>query len=172
MKRFIVIIFIAGFTVSHARAQERATKAISAGLELNIPQRSAFNVGYGVSEKLELPVTSAVSVVLAGGINQFHYKSFRIGNAANRGNDTFIPLKAGIKYFLDPRFYTEGELGTVIDHNKEYSQNLFAYSFGTGFLLPLNGSKSNMIDIGLRFEDWSKNRAQQFAIRVAYRFAW
>jgi hypothetical protein len=29
-----------------------------------------------------------------------------------------------------------------------------------------------MIDLGLRFEDWAKNRAQQFGIRVAYRFGW
>ena len=166
-KYWLLLISVIAFT--GLKAQERSTKALSIGPELNLLQRSAFNVGYGVSAKFELPITNTLSLALSAGINQFHRKSFLIGSASH-GNDTFIPLKAGIRYYFDPRFYTEGELGIVIDHNNGYNQNLFAYAVGTGILLPLKQSNKNMIDVGLRFEDWAKNRAQQFAIRVAYRF--
>jgi hypothetical protein len=172
MKAYFLLIVLWAVGISVAVAQQRTTKAISAGLELNIPQRSAYNIGYGVSGKFELPVTPSLSLSLTGGLHSFNHKSFNIGNLARQDNDVFIPIKGGLKYFFDPRFYTEGELGTVIDHNDGYSQNLFAYSLGTGFLLPLKNSNNSMIDIGIRFEDWSKNRVQQFAIRAAYRFGW
>ena len=171
MKKYGLLLLVSLFTVTAIKAQERTTKALSIGPELNLLQRSAYNVGYGVSGKFELPVSATINVVLTAGVNQFHLKNFLIGSAS-QGNDTFIPLKAGIKYYFDPRFYTEVELGSVIDRNDGYKQNLFAYSVGTGFLIPINKSSNNMIDLGLRFEDWAKNRAQQFGIRVAYRFGW
>ena len=171
MKKYWLLLLFSPFIGSALKAQERTTKAFSIGPELNLLQRSAYNIGYGVSGKFELPITGTVSLAVSAGINQFHRKSFLIGSAS-QGNDTFIPLKAGIRYYFDPHFYTEGELGTVIDHNNGYNQNLFAYAVGTGILLPLKQSNKNMIDIGFRFEDWAKNRAQQFAIRVAYRFGW
>lgn len=170
MKKYWLLLLISPFIGTALKAQERTAMAFSIGPELNLLQRSAYNVGYGVSGKFELPVTGTVSLALTAGINQFHRKSFLIGSAAAQGNDTFVPLKAGVKYYFDPRFYTEGELGTVIDHNDGFNQSLFAYAIGTGILLPINKSNKNMINIGLRFEDWAKNRAQQFGIRVAYRF--
>ncbi|MFD1257462.1 hypothetical protein ACFQ3S_11705 [Mucilaginibacter terrae] len=171
MKKYGLLLLLLPLIHSTLKAQERNTKALSIGPELNLLQRSAYNIGYGVSGKFELPVSSTISAVITAGINQFHRKNFLIGSAS-QGNDTFVPLKAGIKYYFDPRFYTEAELGSVIDHNNGFNQNLFAYSIGTGFLIPINKSSTNMIDLGLRFEDWAKNRAQQFGIRVAYRFGW
>jgi hypothetical protein len=170
MKQCVLLLILSALCIEHAAAQQRNVKAISVGPELNIPQRSGYNIGYGVSGKFELPVTSTFSLVFIGGLHQFHAKTFFKGTTGDK--DTFIPLKAGARYYVDPRFYTEGELGTVIDHNNNFDQNLFAYSLGTGFLLPLNNNTHSMIDIGLRYEDWSRNRVQQFAIRAAYRFGW
>jgi hypothetical protein len=172
MKKLGLLLLAGFFMVTALKAQERTTKALSIGPELNLLQRSAYNVGFGVSAKFELPVTTTINMVLTAGINTFNRKNFLIGSNTKQGNDTFVPLKAGIKYYFDPRFYTEAELGSVIDHNDGFNQNLFAYSIGTGFLFPVNKSSKNMIDLGLRFEDWAKNRAQQFGIRVAYRFGW
>jgi hypothetical protein len=164
---FLLMLYIVAF--SPLAAQNRATSSFSVGAELNIPQRSAYNFGYGASGKLEIPVASAVSLNITGGYHRFSYKSFAIGGYSKPDADSFVPLKGGVKYYIDERFYTEGELGTVLNNNSQNSGNLFTYSLGTGFLLPLGERKSNMLDIGLRFEDWSKNRLQQFAIRVAYR---
>jgi len=169
MKKYYLLLLILVVKLSPLAAQNRATSALSLGAELNIPQRSAYNIGYGASGKLEIPVASAVSLNITGGYHRFSYKSFAIGGYSKPDADSFVPLKGGVKYYIDERFYTEGELGTVLNHNAQNSGNLFAYSLGTGFLLPLGEGKGNMLDIGLRFEDWSKNRLQQFAIRVAYR---
>jgi len=171
MKKIHLILLLLPLATNYIYAQEQGTKinttAISVGAELNIPQRSRYNIGYGASVKFELPVVNALSFILTAGVHQFHIKS--IFNGVTTGNDNFIPLKAGAKYYFDPRFYTEGELGTVIDHNDAVTQNRFTYAIGTGFLLPLKSS-SNMVDVGLRYEQWSQNRLQQFGIRVAYRF--
>jgi len=173
MKKICLILLILPIIINLSYAQgggsQANSTAFSIGAELNIPQQSRYTIGYGASAKFELPVINAFSLTLTGGLHQFHIKS--IFDGASTGNDTFIPLKAGVKYYFDPRFYTEGELGTVIDHNDAIDQNRFTYSIGTGFLLPLNNSK-NMVDVGLRYEQWSQNRLQQFGIRVAYRFGW
>ena len=172
MKKIHLLLLLLPLITAGARAQEQGTKnatALSIGAELNIPQRSRYNIGYGASAKFELPVVNALSFILTAGVHQFHIKS--IFNGVSTGNDTFVPLKAGVKYYFDPRFYAEGEMGTVIDHNDDFNQNRFTYAIGTGFLLPLK-STNNMVDVGLRYEQWSQNRLQQFGIRVAYRFGW
>lgn len=169
MKKYCLLFCLIYFALP-ALAQTRNTKAISIGAELDLPQRSRYNIGYGAWAKFELPVTQTVSLALTAGFNQYHTKT--IFNNIGGNNDTYVPLKAGVKYYFDPRFYTEGELGTVLDHNNGSSQNLFTYSLGTGILIPLKNSTQNMIDIGVRYEDWSQNRLQQFAIKVGYRFGW
>ncbi len=169
MKKYCLLLVFLIIKISPVAAQNRAASSFSIGAELNIPQRSAYNIGYGASGKFEIPVASALSFNITGGYHRFSYKSFAISGYSEPDADSFVPLKGGIKYNIDERFYTEGELGAVLNNNSQNNGNLFTYSLGTGFLLPLGESKSNMLDIGLRFEDWSKNRLQQFAIRVAYR---
>jgi len=163
----LMLPVVNGYVYAQEQGSKRNSTALSIGAELNIPQQSRYTIGYGASAKFELPVVNALSLTLTGGLHQFHVKN--IFKGASTGNDNFIPLKAGAKYYFDPRFYTEGELGTVIDHNDAIDQNRFAYAIGTGFLLPLKNS-SNMVDVGLRYEQWSQNRLQQFGIRVAYRW--
>jgi predicted porin len=162
-----LISCIAITTYAQGNGPQANSTVLSIGAELNIPQQSRYTIGYGASAKFELPIINAFSLTLTGGLHQYHIKS--IFDGASTGNDTFIPLKAGVKYYFDPRFYTEGELGTVIDHNDAIDQNRFTYAIGTGFLLPLNNSR-NMVNVGLRYEQWSQNRLQQVGIRVAYRF--
>lgn len=171
MKRIYLLLLLIPFITTNVHAQGGSSQvnstALSIGGELNIPQRSGYTIGYGASAKFELPFATALSFTATAGIHQYHLKTLFSGTSG--GNDTFVPLKAGVKYYIDPRFYAEGELGTVIDRNRDNDQNRFTYSLGTGFLLPLRNT-SNMIDLGLRYEEWSKNGIQQFGIRVAYRF--
>ncbi|MDT3403086.1 hypothetical protein [Mucilaginibacter terrae] len=173
MKKYYLLIAVLTLTAQTIYAQQSITKAISIGPELNIPQRSGYNIGYGASANAEVPVSGKLAVVVTGGYHKFSYKNFAFNGYRKPDADSFIPLKAGVKYYADTRLYLQGEVGAVLSNANNSggsNSNLFAYSLGTGFLLPMNGSKSNMIDIGLRFEDWSQNRLQQFAIRVAYRF--
>jgi hypothetical protein len=167
MQKFLLVLIGLSYAFTlRAQTGSNQRTALSFGAELNIPQRSGYTIGYGASAKFELPLANALSFTATAGVHQYHLKT--LYNCPG-GNNTFVPLKAGVKYYIDPRFYAEGEVGSVIDHNRESDQNKFAYSLGTGFLLPLKNT-SNMIDAGLRYEEWSKNGLQQFGIRVAYRF--
>lgn len=158
------------FAAQFCYAQERATStAFSIGPELNIPQRSAYTIGYGVSANIETPVSGKISALVTAGYHQFSYKNLPLAGYRKPDADSFIPLKAGAKYYVDPKFYTQAEVGAVLNRDNANVGNLFAYSLGTGFLLNLGEGNGSMIDIGLRFEDWSKSSVQQFAIRVAYR---
>jgi hypothetical protein len=168
----ILLAFVMCLNTAQAQddGPKRAVPAISIGPELNLPQRSAYNFGYGASFKGEVPVLSAWDVSVTAGYHSFSYKNFLIGANSKLSKDQFIPLKAGVRYFIDQRLYTEGELGTVIDHNKDRRDNLFAYSLGTGIMFPIADDKHQMLELGLRYESWSMNRLQQFGIRVAYKF--
>ncbi len=166
------LFFILVFLSVVANAQTDRKPAISLGPELNVPQRSGYTIGYGASANFELPVAASVNLMVAAGYHRYNHKNFGFNNYIKPGPDYFTPLKAGVKYYPDAKLYLAGELGTVFNNknNSGSTSNLFAYSLGTGFLLPVNSEKTNHVDIGLRFENWSQNRLRQFAIRVAYRF--
>jgi len=150
-----------------AFAQQNTT-AVSIGAELNIPQRSRYNLGYGVSGKFELPVIAPLSLSVTAGYNRLHYKSVFRGAIGAVKYDDYVPLKAGVKFYNDSKFYFEGELGSILVQAENRS-NLFAYSLGAGFLLPANNRKT-AFDIGLRYENWSKSNLREVVIRAAYRF--
>lgn len=65
--------------------------------------------------------------------------------------------------------YLEGEMGDVMETNGD-KRNLFAFSIGPGFLIRINGKPN--LDLGFRYENWSKHTLQQTAIRLAYRIGW
>ncbi|QJD95107.1 hypothetical protein HH214_04050 [Mucilaginibacter robiniae] len=145
--------------------------AVSIGPELNIPQHSGYTIGYGATGKLEAHLIKAFSLSLTGGYTQMHYRRAYAEAFATPSNDHYIPLKAGIKYYPDTKVYFEGEAGAVLDNNAG-QKNLATYSLGTGFIIPFQPESHQAVDVGLRYESWSRNRLQQFAIRVAYRLAW
>lgn len=174
MKKLLLLIAAVG-TITIAAAQSRSVDlpraAFSIGPELNIPQHSGYTIGYGALGKVEMRVIKAFSLSLTGGYTQMHYRQAYATAFGTQANDTYVPLKAGIKYYPDPKIYFEGEAGAILDKN-EGQKNLAAYSFGTGFIIPFQPESHQAVDVGLRYESWSRNRLQQFAIRVAYRFGW
>jgi hypothetical protein len=87
-------------------------------------------------------------------------------------NATYVPLKAGLKYYTSSNFYLEGEAGASINTNSNYSgsKTAFLYAPGIGVSLPTSGSSA--FDIGLRYESRleSGGSINQFALRLAYKF--
>lgn len=169
MKRLIFLIGC--FYVIHANAQSdiQLSKAFSAGLDLGIPSNSIYTIGLGATGKVEIPVVSPVSLIITGGYAIFFYKGNLYESSRTPSPATFIPLKAGVKYNFNGGAYIEGELGTSIETNY-LKQNLFAFSIGPGFTIPLNNNRG--IDIGFRYENWSNHQLRQTAITVAYRLGW
>src|SRR5471030_2681242 len=125
MKQFLPLILI--ITSLTASAQNAITKAFSAGLELGIPSNSIYTIGLGVSAKGELPVSDKIAITVTAGYSTFFYKSNLFQSSLTPANATFVPLKAGLKYYFNYGVYVEGEAGTAIETNY-LKQDLFAFS--------------------------------------------
>jgi hypothetical protein len=171
MKYPLILLFtICFFQLAQAQDDDRNRFAISAGFELGIPNQSIYSIGLGGSLKAEVPIAHHFSLTATGGITSLDYKNGAVHELGTPNNDTFVPLKGGVKYYASPGFYFEGELGNVIE-TEHFKQNLFAYSIGPGFVIPVNHGKTG-VDIGFRYESWSKNVLRETGLRVAYRFGW
>jgi opacity protein-like surface antigen len=167
MKKLLPILFLFLYTMAHGQSAPKS--AFSAGLDLAIPTNSIYSVGLGASGKAEIPITSAASITVTAGYTSLYYKKSQIGSSRSQDAAGFVPLKAGVKYYLSEGFFIEGELGTAMETN--YSKNkLFAFALGPGFLLPV--SKNTAIELGFRYENWGSGRVRQTGIRVAYHFTW
>lgn len=164
-----IILFLLLFSILKVSAQESQNlkTVFSAGLELGIPQASVYTIGLGASGKLELPVSNKLCITVTAGYDAFFYKGNLYESSRTPSAAIFVPLKAGAKYYFNQGVYAEGELGTAIETNY-LKQDLFAFSLGPGFIIPLN--EAHGIDFGLRYENWSNHQVKQTALRFAYRF--
>ena len=168
MKKIIFLLITVCFCMK-LHAQEDNHFAFSIGPELGIPSQSVYSIGYAASAKLEVPVSSRFVITGTGGYSHFTYKSSIIHTFGRQPAATFVPLKAGLRYTAGLGAYIEGEAGTAMETNGD-KRNLFAFSIGPGFLIRINGQPN--LDLGFRYENWSKRTLQQTAIRVAYRLGW
>ncbi|GAB3919115.1 hypothetical protein [Mucilaginibacter boryungensis] len=167
-KLFLLLVLLSG-AVINASAQENSRTAFSIGPEMNLPSNSVYTFGYGGSAKIELPIVNRVGLSLTGGYTEMHYKSGLIGAFGPQPPSKFIPLKAGIQYIAGGGLYLEGEMGDVIETTGNKA-NLFTFSIGPGFLFRITPKQA--IELGFRYEKWSKNVLTQTGIRVAYRLGW
>ncbi|MFI5161618.1 MAG: hypothetical protein ACHQHN_10100 [Sphingobacteriales bacterium] len=166
MKKLILLLCIFCCLKVYAQVPTTTNTAFSLGGELSIPSYGLYSIGTGLSAKFETPIVSPLSLSVTAGFMSVFYKSNLLYNAASPGAGLFAPVKAGLKYYLVQSVYAEGEAGTAIElnHNK---QDLFAFSFGLGFLAPIGEKRA--IDISFRYEDW-QGELKQTALRFAYRF--
>ncbi|QKJ31652.1 outer membrane beta-barrel protein [Mucilaginibacter mali] len=173
MKKIILSLMLLAGVGLTVKAQEFPRTAFSIGPELGFPSNSVYNIGYGASAKIEFPVVGKLGLSLTGGYSRFHYKSSLTGAFGAQAPSSFIPLKAGVRYGVSTGLYLEAEGGNVIETTSNFtnnSRNMFAFSIGPGFLFRI--SEKQNIDLGIRYEQWSKNVLKQTALRVAYRIGW
>lgn len=169
MKKFLPLLFLFFYVAAHSQTQTSPQKAFSIGLDLAIPTNSIYSIGFGGSGKAEVPIAGAASLTFTAGYTSLYFKSSLLGSAQSQQPSGFVPLKAGVKYYLSEGFYIEGEAGTSIETN--YTKNkLFAFAVAPGFLLPIN--KNSAVDLGFRYENWGNGRVRQTGIRAAYRISW
>jgi hypothetical protein len=167
MKRVFTALFLITGMLAHA--QTAPTKTFSVGLELGAPTNSIYNIGFGGSGKVEIPLIAPLSLSITAGYTSFYYKSSLVGSNTSQPPAGFVPLKAGAKFYFGPGIYMEAEGGTAIETN--YSKDkLFAYAVGPGFIIPTG--KHTGIDLGFRYENWGGGRLRQTGIRAAYRIGW
>lgn len=166
MKRLLIIVFACIGTYAHAQsgAERYNNPAISAGIELQAPDKNGYKIGYGASAKAELPMNDLFSLSVTAGYTALDYRLAK--NKKIRTPADFIPLKAGAKFFFGDGIYTEGEAGAVIETNYTKDKKM-VFSIGPGLIVPTG--KHTGIDMGIRFEEWGSKKMRETSFRIAYR---
>lgn len=176
MKKLLTIAFVLiGFC---AYSQERTTvfekfdnsKAIGIGVTGIVTSGNYFNYGYGGSIKTEWPVAQGLSVTGTIGYVRLSYKDFYQEVKQPTTPSTFLPIKAGVRFFLASNLYFEGEMGGV--YARDYRRDgLFIIELSAGYLMQV--SKKGSFDVSLAYQNWSnKDNIKLIALKVAYRAEW
>jgi hypothetical protein len=170
MKKLFLLTAIAGiFAFTNVSAQKDAAMS---GPKLGIGAEFAFPTGdfgkvskFGVGGSLlyQHPVAPNLNLTANAG-----YISFKAKDIIGGGTAGFIPVKVGARYFVAENFYVNGELGAAFS-TETGGSTAFAYSPGLGIEFPVADKSS--IDVGARYEGWSKNGTSSFiGLRAAFNF--
>ncbi|MDN5288604.1 MAG: hypothetical protein JWR38_4878 [Mucilaginibacter sp.] len=156
----------------------------SIGVDAGIPVgnfKDNYKWNLGGSVQADIPVLSnQLFVTVNAGYNNIFGKKDIDGIA---GNDAtafhLIPVKAGLKYFIIPNFYVQGEAGAAFLLNRKDvgvdKSTAFVYAPQIGVQFPV--SASSFIDAGIRYEATTKyttgvdnSKVSFIGLRVAYGF--
>lgn len=160
---------VAIFCTTSASAQN-----IGIGANVGIPTSKHYNFAAGIDVRAQFNVTKQLSVPVASGYTRFFAKDAPYILGGDVPDYAYIPLKTGLKYFLDPSgsgAYAMGEVGAAFGVSKD-SKTTFMYAPTIGY------SWSSGLDLGLKYENAGKgdalrylgNNTGQIAIRIAYGF--
>jgi hypothetical protein len=156
----------------------------SIGVDGGIPTgklSDSYNFSIGGSLQADIPVVPNLFVTINAGYNSIQGKNNVNINGANfsPANIQLLPAKAGLKYFLVPDFYIQGEAGAAFLLNKsdlnDDKSAAFIYAPQIGYQFHVGGN--SYIDAGVRYEASTKFNSQVsdskvnfFGLRVAYGF--
>jgi hypothetical protein len=168
MKKLFLLTAVAGlFAFSSVNAQTKSPK-LSLGAEFAFPIGDFgdyMNFGYGGSLQYQHPVAENLLVTGSAGYTNFQSKEV-LGVKVNSGA---IPVKAGARYYFGENFFAAGEIGAAIGTEKG-DKTGFVYSPGVGVEFPV--SDKGGIELGARYEGWSKNGGTSsfIGLRAAFNF--
>jgi len=159
----------------------RYSIGVDAGIPLgNFKDNYKWNLGGSVQADIPVISNQLFVTVNAGYNNIFGKKD--IGGVAGLDVTNFqlIPVKAGLKYFVIPNFYVQGEAGAAFLLNKKdvdaNKSTAFVYAPQVGVQFPISAN-GNFIDAGIRYEATTKfttgvdaSKVSFLGIRVAYGF--
>jgi hypothetical protein len=172
MKKFLFSLLILGLTVISSLAQTQSDGGkFSGGLGVGVPFgpiSAISSMTLGASFKYEYPIADNLFVTVSAGYTNFIYKSDYKDQlrdlGINKSGEGFVPIKAGIKYYIKGGFYGEGQGGVVFSTMKDGGRAI-AYAPGIGFTF------DEGVEIGARYEGWSNyGTINQVVLRLAYRF--
>jgi hypothetical protein len=185
MKKTLLSLLILFFAVTCSFAQDNSTK-VGVGFDLGIPVGAASNdyeVTGGVTAKLEIPLTTPVSFTVTTGFMGYvtkggfytEYNSY-YGSSTSGAVACFVPLEAGIKTYVSPRIFVEGDLGLSFNINSDYTEftgkkTAFIYAPMAGVTIPFGSTRASL-DLGLRYESRMETgySFDQVAVRALFNF--
>lgn len=172
MKKLILLTAVAGFfAFSNVNAQ---TKDVGmTGTKLGIGADFAFpmgdfgdltDFGFGGSLAAQFPIANKLS--LTGSAGYLNFKSKEIAGVTF--NSSFIPVKAGARFYAAENFYIGAELGASFP--TEDGSTGFAYAPGVGIEFPV--ADNGAIELGARYEGWKYDGGTSsfLGLRLAYNF--
>lgn len=172
MKKLLLCTLIAGISIFTCSAQTATPKTkFSFGIEGGVPvgnSASLYNFGIGGSVKAEIHAGQDLYVTLSGGYTNFPIKDEVRAQLAPFGDlqksAGFIPVKVGLKYYIENGFFGEVQIGKTIA-TTDGAGSAFAYAPGFGYTF------DSRYEIGLRYEGWRKDGSTfgQFGLRLAIR---
>ncbi|PRY48586.1 hypothetical protein B0I27_11445 [Arcticibacter pallidicorallinus] len=144
---------------TNSNAQDSEAWRLGVGLNAGVATDDPYGLVLGGDLKLQKDFVGPVSATLTTGYTNFFAKD-DFNGVSDLG---IIPLKAGVKVFVTPNFYVGGEVGAGFGTNDGAETSfVWAPAIGWGF--------GNGLDLGVRYEDYTKYNTSQVALRVAYGF--
>jgi hypothetical protein len=189
LKISAIVLAFTAFTFG-AKAQTTTTTSTSAttsngirysiGVDAGLPTgklSDGYNWSLGGSVQADIPVVNQLFVTVNAGYDNIFGKNTVDG--ASVPNIQLLPVKAGLKFFLVPNFYIQGEAGAAFALNKSdvnfTNSAAFIYAPQIGYQFQLGGK--SFIDAGVRYEastkfnsDVNDSKVNFFGLRVAYGF--
>lgn len=173
MKKVLLALAIIAGTAFTTLAQTKSGDSgkFSIGVDPALPLGSTKDISsfaIGADIKYELPIAPSTLFTVSAGYTRFLYKSaFKDGLKAlgiDKSGEGFVPVKVGIKYYIENGFFVEGQVGATFS-TESGGGTAFAYSPGVGYTF------DGGFEAGLRYEGWSHNgTVSQLGLRLAYRF--
>lgn len=151
--------------------------------------KNGYNWSIGGSLQADIPVVSnQLFVTVNAGYDNFFGKNDAITITSPEGtvigtasapNIQLLPVKAGLKFFVVPNLYIQGEAGVAFALNKSNvgfdKSAAFVWAPQVGYQFQLGGG--NYIDAGVRYEstsnfvtDVNDSKVKFIGLRVAYGF--
>jgi hypothetical protein len=176
MKKYLVTLAVFAAAVLHGFAQTTSVSPalkdggkFSIGLEGGLPNyQTTVNVIVGFSVKYEAAVGRHTCITISAGYNSFlnGRTAFDLGSIPSAYG--YIPLKAGIKYYVTGGLFLEAQPGVTFATKRNIDGDAIygVYSGGLGYTF------GSHIEAGIRYEGWisGETAISQTSLRLAYRF--
>ncbi|RZK77192.1 MAG: hypothetical protein EOO92_13340 [Pedobacter sp.] len=168
MKRFLAM-FAMFYCLTALSANAQRGTSLGIGFDFAFPQDNFGNgaeLGVGPSLLFQSPLQQNLNFTVNIGYLRFNGDS-PFANIKYR--EGFIPIKAGLRYFISEAIYGSGEAGLSISTADGSGSGVsFLYAPTVGAQIPAgNGA----IDLGIRYEGWVKSGTRSLVgLRVGYNF--
>jgi len=168
MKKILLLLVVLSAVVFNSFAQSKSDDAakFSIGIDPGLPvgnASDAYTFGLGIDLKYDLPVATSTFFNVSAGYTALFTKS-ALKDIGAKSTYGYIPLKVGIKYYVDDAFFVEGQIGATFS-TESGGGTAFAYAPGVGYKF------SDAVEGGVRYEGWSHDGSlSQIALRIAFSF--
>ncbi|MGY4384596.1 opacity protein-like surface antigen [Pedobacter sp. UYP24] len=171
MKKYLVPLVLFCLLGSFAAQAQKSGPVLGIGFDFAFPQSNFGNhANYGTGPSIvyqngitkSLNYTFSVAYLRFNGDGEFLNVKYR---------ESFVPIKVGLRYFFSEYIYGGGEAGVSFSSaNGSGSGTSFAYAPTLGVEFPVSNKGS--IDLGVRYEGWSRSSgARSFiGLRAGYNF--